>query len=245
MNHDTAVINDPMFAALAEDLRTQGYSVKPDAVPLALANSLRDELKATAPGRFKLAQMGRLRHQHTDQQLRGDSTLWIDDQSKAGLDWLNWTAQLQTYLNQHLLLGLFSFESHFAHYPPGSAYTRHRDTFVYASKHAIAKDVESAASQDSKHTGQSNSANAQQAASSRVLSLVTYLNPDWSVDAGGELVLYTKAEAVEVLPVHKTLVVFLSEEFEHEVRPATADRFSVAGWYRRNTSLSNRVDPPN
>lgn len=36
-----------------------------------------------------------------------------------------------------------------------------------------------------------------------------------------------------------TLVVFLSEEFEHEVLPAKRDRYSIAGWFRVNPSALN------
>jgi SM-20-related protein len=36
---------------------------------------------------------------------------------------------LQLYLNKQLLLGLFSFESHFSHYAPGDYYKRHKDAF--------------------------------------------------------------------------------------------------------------------
>jgi SM-20-related protein len=40
------------------------------------------------------------------------------------------------------------------------------------------------------------------------------------------------------------LVVFLSEEFPHEVLPTATDRYSIAGWFRVNTSSAERVDPP-
>jgi len=40
------------------------------------------------------------------------------------------------------------------------------------------------------------------------------------------------------------LVVFLSEEFPHEVLKAKRSRFSVAGWFRVNTSNAERADPP-
>jgi SM-20-related protein len=48
----------------------------------------------------------------------------------------------------------------------------------------------------------------------------------------------------KVTPLMGTLVLFLSEDFPHEVLPATRDRYAIAGWYRINTSVSDRVDPP-
>ncbi|WP_370298268.1 2OG-Fe(II) oxygenase, partial [Pontibacterium sp.] len=81
----------------------------------------------------------------------------------------------------------------------------------------------------------------------RVLTMVVYLNPDWTADDGGELVLYTSdtdQEGIKVVPAMGTVVVFLSEEFPHEVLPAYRDRFSIAGWYRVNSSTTDRIDPP-
>ena len=132
----------------------------------------------------------------------------------AGRQWLKWAAELQQYLNRHLFLGLFSFESHFAHYVPGAFYRRHRDAF----------------------RGQAN----------RVLSVVVYLNKDWLDTDSGELVLYADDKdmlGTKVLPSWGTIAVFLSEEFPHEVLPAKRDRYSIAGWYRLNTSTFERADP--
>ena len=81
----------------------------------------------------------------------------------------------------------------------------------------------------------------------RVLSLVVYLNPGWQHEDGGELVLYrdeSDAEGIRVTPLMGTVVVFLSEEFPHEVLPAQRDRYSIAGWFRVNTSLAGAIDPP-
>jgi SM-20-related protein len=50
---------------------------------------------------------------------------------------------------------------------------------------------------------------------------------------------------IKVLPSFGTIVVFLSEEFPHEVLPAKRDRYSIAGWFRLNNSIDNNIDPPN
>ena len=114
-----------------------------------------------------------------------------------------------------MFLGLFSFESHFAHYRPGDYYKRHYDAF----------------------RGEAN----------RVLSIVVYFNSGWTPKEGGELVLYKDdkdRQGTKVIPLMGTIVVFLSEEFPHEVLKAKRDRHSIAGWYRVNTSLGDKVDPP-
>lgn len=71
----------------------------------------------------------------------------------------------------------------------------------------------------------------------RRVSTALYLNPEWSVDSGGELVLYDQSGVVErVLPQMGTLVVFLSDEFPHEVLPTRRSRYSMTGWFRTATA---------
>jgi SM-20-related protein len=80
-----------------------------------------------------------------------------------------------------------------------------------------------------------------------VLSVVTYLNPAWVNSDQGELVIYADdhdRKGLKVVPLYGTIVVFLSEEFPHEVLQANRDRYSVAGWFRVNTSINNQIDPP-
>ena len=67
----------------------------------------------------------------------------------------------------------------------------------------------------------------------RVLSVVLYLNEDWRPADGGELMLYVGDGALLVSPAGGTLVAFLSSQFEHEVLPATRERCSLTGWFRR------------
>ena len=66
----------------------------------------------------------------------------------------------------------------------------------------------------------------------------------WKAEDGGELVLYRGEEdsqGMRVSPSWGTIVVFLSEEFPHEVLPANRDRYSIAGWYHLNSSTLPRV----
>ena len=77
--------------------------------------------------------------------------------------------------------------------------------------------------------------------------MVVYLNPGWQPTDGGELVIYqddADQKGIRVTPAFATAVVFLSEEFPHEVLPAQRDRYSIAGWFRVNTTTSAKADPP-
>ena len=112
---------------------------------------------------------------------------------------------LRGALNERLLLGLFSLEVHYALYPPGAFYRRHLDQF----------------------RGRAFSSG------DRVISCAIYLNEDWTPAEGGLLRIYDRELARDVLPVAGTLACFLSDRFEHEVLPATRERLSLTGWFRR------------
>jgi SM-20-related protein len=204
-----------VFEAIAADLLEKGYSIKPNAVPTNLLGGLRQQLLNMPSHQFDPAGVGRQQAHTVNSFIRSDAISWIERETVAGEDWLNWAAELQRYLNRRLFLGLFSFESHFSHYAPGDFYKKHLDAFK----------------------GESN----------RVLSVVLYLNSDWMPDDGGELAIYHGDQSQNVLkvtPSMGTLVAFLSEEFPHEVLPAKRDRYAIAGWFRVNTTSTERADPP-
>lgn len=78
--------------------------------------------------------------------------------------------------------------------------------------------------------------------SNRVLSSVCYLN---TVEQGGELVIYDEQDQLlsKIQPKAGTLVIFESCRFPHEVLPAAQTRYSIAGWFRHNSSIQGRIDP--
>ncbi len=66
----------------------------------------------------------------------------------------------------------------------------------------------------------------------RMLSVVSYLNDDWSTSHGGALRLYLAQGTIDLLPHAGNSIIFLSE-IEHEVLPATRERLSIAAWLQR------------
>lgn len=68
----------------------------------------------------------------------------------------------------------------------------------------------------------------------RIVTVVYYLNEEWSEELGGELVIYDENDNIlkKVSPNLNTLVVFLSDKFPHEVLPPKRRRHSIAGWFR-------------
>lgn len=189
-------------AILSKELADRGIAVVDNVLPAALLRTL--QLAA----RLQLAQapeagIGRGENHVVDALVRRDRIRWLDASDEASAGFLAAMEQLRQQLNQQLFLGLFRYESHYASYAPGAFYRRHRDAF----------------------RGQHN----------RKLSTVFYLNDDWQPQDGGELVIYADDETTEVKrvsPQANRLVLFLSEEFPHEVLTAARERFSIAGWFR-------------
>ncbi|MCX5513016.1 2OG-Fe(II) oxygenase [Kaistia algarum] len=71
----------------------------------------------------------------------------------------------------------------------------------------------------------------------RVVSFVTYLDPDWLPEHGGALRLWNSPEdveppALEIVPRAGRVVLMLSEHIPHEVLPAHRPRHAIAGWWR-------------
>tara|TARA_B100001109_G_scaffold255903_1_gene262937 strand:- start:1945 stop:2610 length:666 start_codon:yes stop_codon:yes gene_type:complete len=205
-----------LFTDIAADIRQQGYSVQRDAVPVRLSSGLLYRLANMDTDEFQRAGTGRLQDHQLNAFVRRDRIHWLTNDNPHEQSWLTFAYNLQQFLNRELFLGLFSYECHFAHYRPGDFYKKHQDAFK----------------------GQAN----------RILTTVLYLNPDWQTRHHGELVMYhghgEQPELTRVLPRFGTLVVFLSEEFPHEVLAAERDRYSIAGWYRLNSSHYLRSDPP-
>ena len=189
---------------LCEALLRDGFFVVEDLIPHALLAALGSECDALLEaGRFQSAGTGRAAGHRVDAQRRGDSILWMEAGGREAPQtrFLAAMDALRVAINQRLLLGLHELEAHYAVYPPGAGYARHRDRF---------RDDDA-----------------------RVLSLVVYLNPDWGADDGGELRLHLHETHLDVLPREGTVVLFLSDEIEHEVRPSRCTRRSIAGWFRR------------
>jgi len=206
---------EAIFRRVAEALTRDGFAIIPDAVDPKLLLALRARIDDLGRDAFERAGIGRAQDQMQNDFVRRDEIHWLERGDPTEAQWLAWVDGLRDTLNRRLFLGLFSYEAHFAHYAPGAFYKRHVDAF----------------------RGEAN----------RVLSTVLYLNEGWQHADGGQLVLYPEhgSEALaRVDPAMGTLVVFLSEEFPHEVLPATRHRYSIAGWCRVNTSTAERIDPP-
>ena len=191
------------YSLICDALSKQGYIVLTDFIDADLTQQLYKHVTALPETVFNTAKVGRQQSVQQLETVRNDRTVWLSETHPIEQTYLDALDALKMQLNRHLFLGLHDFEAHFAHYPPGHFYRPHVDAF----------------------RGQSN----------RVVSSVFYLNPDWSEQDEGQLVLYdiTSDKPLQIVqPRFGNTVLFLSEQFPHEVLPAKRDRYSIAGWFR-------------
>jgi SM-20-related protein len=211
----TGPVDYDFFGHLVDCIENQGYAILPEALPMTLVDGLYLYLKSLDTEVFKPAGIGRQSDEMTNLFVRTDRIRWLDPAIPIIAEYLDWTERLRLAVNRRLFLGLFDYECHFAHYPPGAYYKRHLDAF--------------------------------QGERNRVLTTVSYFNPNWQPDDGGQLLIYDleSADLLEtVQPSYGQTVIFLSERFPHEVIPAQRDRYTITGWYRVNNNLQGRIDPP-
>lgn len=214
-SHSPAHLEEAVFQTIAHDLATQGYVVLDHPLPGDLLASLLQRITELSWHEFKPAGIGRQDDYRLSANTRRDRIHWLSGPDKDTAAYFEWIEALRLAINKELFLGLFDYECHFAWYPPGGYYKKHVDAF----------------------RGESN----------RRLSTILYLNANWSPGDGGELAMYHEDDREPFLviqPEFGRMVIFLSEEFPHEVLEAHQPRFSLSGWYRINASTSNIPDPP-
>jgi len=196
---------DSQLDDIVSSLYKQGYVVINHVFDQNYLICLLKELIELNPEEFHVAGVGRDNGYQKNQFIRNDRIHWLEGDETFLDSYRQWAEALRLAVNRRLFLGLYEYECMFAHYPEGAFYKRHIDAF---------------------NTG-----------INRRLSTVLYLNPQWGPNDGGELLMYAPdSDKVinRISPQMGTLVVFLSEEFPHEVLPAKRARYSLTGWYRIN-----------
>ncbi|WP_269618823.1 2OG-Fe(II) oxygenase [Zhongshania sp. BJYM1] len=205
---------EQLFDRIADALTEKGYVVLPASLPIAMSDALFARIASFEDDVFRPAGVGRAGEFQLNPFVRNDEIRWLTPTDEIEASYLAWMEKLRTGLNRRLFMGLFDYECHFARYAPGAFYKKHVDAFK----------------------GRTN----------RVLSTVFYLNPNWALADGGHLVMYEESlePIAKISPLMGTLVVFLSDRFPHEVTIASRLRYSIAGWFRVNTTLGPHIDPP-
>ncbi len=123
---------DPVAAQVVAGLAEHGYAIVPHALPAAAIAALRARaLALDAAGALAPARVGRGAGRDRRDDVRGDRIRWLDErtQDPAEAAALAFLEDLRVACNRALMAGLAEYEGHYALYPPGAAYARHRDRF--------------------------------------------------------------------------------------------------------------------
>lgn len=194
------------------DLANSGYSIVHDALPPHITEGLLTRILELGTRDFRPAATGRRSSRQLNPFVRRDRILWLDAAHSEETTFLDWMEKLRVALNRRLYLGLFHYEAHFAHYPPGAFYKRHLDAFIGEANRVLTTVLYLNPGWTVADGGE----------------LLLY-------DGRGEEIL------PRTLPIFGTLGVFLSEEFPHAVAVTHRDRYSVAGWFRLNATLKAQM----
>ena len=115
---------------IIDGLVRHGFSVMPDYFVGELVAGLHEELLGhLRDGHLQGGHIGKGRQRVRIAGIRGDSILWIDGASAAQRAFLDEMELLRQEINRQLFLSLEELETHFAYYPPGTGYQKHRDSF--------------------------------------------------------------------------------------------------------------------
>ncbi|NMZ67584.1 2OG-Fe(II) oxygenase [Pseudomonas peli] len=193
-----------LLTRIVDDLAEQGWSLQPQFIAPSLTLDLAEECrKRAAHGALAPAGVGRGAQQQIREGVRGDHIQWLEAGQAEACD-----QYLQAFdeLRVALNQGLYlGLEDFEGHFA------------LYPPGAFYQKHVDRFRDDDR-----------------RAVSAVFYLNEDWQAEQGGALRLYLpNGETRDVLPQAGSLLLFLSADMPHEVLPASRDRLSLTGWFRR------------
>ncbi|CAI8711372.1 MULTISPECIES: 2OG-Fe(II) oxygenase [unclassified Pseudomonas] len=194
----------PLLLRIVDDLAEHGWSQQNIFLPLDLTRALAAECrKRAAEGELAPAAVGRGPTSEIREGIRGDKIQWIEPGQALACDSY---LQLMDSLREAMNRGLYlGLEDFESHFA------------MYPPGAFYLKHVDRFRDDDR-----------------RTVSAVVYLNDAWLPEHGGQLRMYLKEDVeYDVVPTGGCLVVFLSGEVPHEVLPATRDRLSLTGWFRR------------
>jgi len=194
----------PLFSRIVDDLATHGWSQQSIFIPTDLTIQLAQECRERAQrGQLELAGVGRGVAKVVQKDIRGDHIQWLDAGHHQAVD--RYLA-LMEQLRSAINQTLFlGLEDFESHFA------------LYPPGAFYKKHLDRFRDDDL-----------------RTVSCIAYLNEQWLPNQGGALRLYLEdGRTHDVMPQAGTLIVFMSEQVPHEVLPATCDRLSVTGWFRR------------
>lgn len=191
------------FEKIADDLANAGYTIVDNFLSLQEVHQIRELPEWSNIMDFAKAGTGKQTSKQINESIRGDYIRWIDERTAP--------APLKVYLSRlNALMGFIN----------ESLFLSLRDCEVHMTIYPVGTFYK-------RHLDQF------QRDDRRKLSVICYVNEEWTAEHGGQLRLHLEGNAVDVLPVAGRFICLRSDLVEHEVLPATRERRSLTGWMRR------------
>lgn len=190
--------------SLLDSLSHSGVSVSDQALTSLRRNNWLEVLKHhQSQGLFKEAQIGRSSKLQQNTEIRNDSISWLEECREKDAPILSELNHWRELLNQHLFLSTRTAEAHFAQYPPGHFYKRHKDQHDSSTSRILTFVVYLHSEWKTEDGGE---------------LVITEGDTD------------RVKQIIEPLPGR--VVIFKSDEVWHEVRKSFFERSSLTGWFR-------------
>lgn len=190
-----------VFDSIADGLAEHGYAVADQFLSQQEVDSILS-LDEFKEGiaLFKKAGIGKQQDRQVNEAIRGDYIQWLDKNSSPGA--------LKIYLDRLNKLVEYLNQS----------------LFLSMKDYEVHMTVYPPGSYYKRHLDQFKKDDH------RKLSVICYLNNNWTEENGGQLRMYLPDGHRDFLPLAGRLVCFRSDQIEHEVLVANRERLSLTGW---------------
>ena len=191
---------NPVFDTIADGLAEHGYAVADQFLSQQEVNEILVAGNFQSQSDFKKAGIGNKQSLQIQEAIRGDYTKWLDKHQSP--------EAIRIYLNRLQELVQFLNQA----------------LFLSLKDFEVHMTVYPEGSYYKRHLDQFKKDDH------RKLSVILYLNNEWKEEHGGQLRMYLPDQTKDFLPLAGRLVIFRSDEIEHEVLAATRERLSITGW---------------
>jgi SM-20-related protein len=191
---------NPVFDAIADGLAEHGYAVEDQFLSQPEIDEILKAGRFDTSYDFKKAGIGNQQSLQIQEAIRGDYIKWLDKDDSPDA--------IKVYLNRLQELVQYLNQALFLSLKDFEVHMT-----VYPEGSFYKRHLDQFKKDDH-----------------RKLSVILYLNPDWKQDQGGQLRMYLSGQTKDFSPMAGRLVIFRSDQIEHEVLPATRERLSITGW---------------
>lgn len=150
------------------------------------------------------AKIGRFKNNRLHQKIRRDKIKWLTGKTPTQQAFLEILESLRVVLNEHLMLGLFNTEAHYAVYRQGDFYKKHFDSFKGGKNRIISLVLYLNKNWQEGDGG--------------LLNIYQNIDDETPIS--------------HICPKWGNAVLFLSEDIPHEVTTSNTTRYSIAAWFR-------------